>query len=139
MDAGYNILVIDDDAFMRDACHQTLTRRGHKVTLAESGRKALVLLENWSFDLILLDLKMPDEDGLFVLARIKDIDPEAIVVMITGYGSIETAVQAIKLGAFDFIAKPFKPNDLREVILRAAEALGFKELSGPSSFPQEKL
>ncbi len=118
MDAGYNILVIDDDAFMRDACHQTLTRRGHKVTLAESGRKALVLLENWSFDLILLDLKMPDEDGLFVLARIKDIDPEAIVVMITGYGSIETAVQAIKLGAFDFIAKPFTPAELIALVNR---------------------
>ena len=118
MDAGYNILVIDDDAFMRDACHETLTRRGHSVTLAESGRKALVLLENWFFDLILLDLKMPDEDGLFVLARIKDLDPEAIVVMITGYGSIETAVQAIKLGAFDFIAKPFTPAELIALVNR---------------------
>jgi two-component system response regulator HydG len=118
MDAGYNILVIDDDAFMRDACHQTLTRRGHKVTLAESGRKALVLLEKWSFDLILLDLRMPDEDGLFVLARIKDLDPEAIVIMITGHGSIETAVQAIKLGAFDFIAKPFTPAELIALVNR---------------------
>ena len=118
MDAGYNILVIDDDAFMRDACNETLTRRGHSVTLAESGRKALVLLEEWSFDLILLDLKMPDEDGLFVLARIKDLDPEAMVVMITGHGSIETAVQAIKLGAFDFIAKPFTPPELVALVNR---------------------
>jgi DNA-binding NtrC family response regulator len=118
MDAGYNILVIDDDAFMRDACHETLTRRGHSVTLAESGRKALVLLEEWSFDLILLDLKMPDEDGLFVLARIKDLDPEAMVVMITGHGSIEAAVQAIKLGAFDFIAKPFTPAELIALVNR---------------------
>ncbi len=119
MDASYNILVIDDDAFMRDACHQTLTRRGHSVTLAESGRKGLMLLEKWSFDLILLDLKMPDEDGLFVLARLKDLDPEAVVVMITGHGSIEAAVQAIKLGAFDFIAKPFTPSELTALVKRA--------------------
>ena len=119
MEAGCNILVVDDDAFMRDACHQTLTKHGHSVTLAESGHKGLLLLEKWSFDLILLDLKMPDEDGLTVLARMKELDPEALVVMITGYGSIETAVQAIKLGALDFIAKPFTPEELIELVKRA--------------------
>jgi two-component system response regulator HydG len=118
MDASYNILVIDDDAFMRDACQQTLTRHGHSITLAKSGREGLSLLEKWSFDLILLDLKMPGEDGLFVLAKIKEIDPEAMVVMITGYGSVETAVQAIKLGAFDFIAKPFTPEELLKLVNR---------------------
>jgi len=119
MHASYNILVIDDDAFMRDACYQTLTKRGHSVSLAKSGRKGLALLEKWSFDLILLDLKMPGEDGLSVLGSIKDLDPEAIVVMVTGYGSIETAVQAIKLGALDFIAKPFTPEDLLKLLDRA--------------------
>ncbi len=119
MHASYNILVIDDDAFMRDACYQTLTKRGHSVSLAKSGREGLALLEKWSFDLILLDLKMPGEDGLSVLGTIKELDPEAIVVMVTGYGSIETAVQAIKLGALDFIAKPFTPEDLLKLIDRA--------------------
>ncbi|MBW1743638.1 MAG: sigma-54-dependent Fis family transcriptional regulator [Deltaproteobacteria bacterium] len=118
MEASYNIMVIDDDAFMRDACHQTLSKHGHHVSLAKNGHQGIVLLEKWSFDLILLDLKMPDEDGLLVLAKIKDIDPEAIVVMISGYGSIETAVQAIKLGAFDFIAKPFTPEELIQLINR---------------------
>ncbi|MBW1676467.1 MAG: sigma-54-dependent Fis family transcriptional regulator [Deltaproteobacteria bacterium] len=118
MEASYNILVIDDDAFMRDACRQTLTKDGHSVTLANSGREGLSLLEKWSFDLILLDLKMPGEDGLSVLAKIKDLDPEAMVVMITGYGSIETAVKAIKLGAFDFIAKPFTPEELLKLVNR---------------------
>ena len=118
MEVSYNILVVDDDAFMRDACHQTLTKHGHSVSLAKSGSAGLALLEKWSFDLILLDLKMPGEDGLFVLARIKDLDPDAIVVMISGYGSIETAVQAIKLGAFDFIAKPFTPDELLELVNR---------------------
>jgi len=119
MEASYNILVIDDDAFMRDACHQTLTKHGHSVSLAQSGREGLSLLEKWSFDLILLDLKMPGEDGLSVLAKIKDLDPEAMVVMITGYGSIQTAVRAIKLGAFDFIAKPFTPEELLKLVNRA--------------------
>jgi len=118
MEASYNILVIDDDAFMRDACRQTLTKDGHSVTLAKSGHEGLSLLEKWSFDLILLDLKMPGEDGLSILANIKDLDPEAIVVMITGYGSIETAVKAIKLGAFDFIAKPFTPDELLKLVSR---------------------
>jgi two-component system response regulator HydG len=119
MEASYNILVIDDDAFMRDACHQTLTKHGHSVSLAQSGREGLSLLEKWSFDLILLDLKMPGEDGLSVLAKIKDLDPEGMVVMITGYGSIQTAVRAIKLGAFDFIAKPFTPEQLLKLVNRA--------------------
>jgi two-component system response regulator HydG len=118
MEASYNILVIDDDAFMRDACRQTLTKHGHSVTLTESGREGLSLLEKWSFDVILLDLKMPGEDGLSVLANIRELDPEAIVVMITGYGSIETAVKAIKLGAFDFIAKPFTPEELLKLVNR---------------------
>ncbi len=119
MKARYRILVVDDDAFMRDACHQTLTKQGHSTTLAKSGQEGLGLLEKSSFDLILLDLNMPNEDGLFILAEIKDIDPEAIVVMISGYGSIETAVQAIKLGAFDFITKPFTPEELLNTAKRA--------------------
>ncbi|MBE9582732.1 MAG: sigma-54-dependent Fis family transcriptional regulator [Proteobacteria bacterium] len=119
MKASYRILVVDDDAFMRDACHQTLTKQGHSTTLAKSGQEGLGLLEKSSFDLILLDLNMPNEDGLYILAEIKDIDPEAIVVMISGYGSIETAVQAIKLGAFDFITKPFTPEELLNTAKRA--------------------
>jgi len=119
MEASYNILVVDDDAFMRDACQQALTKHGHSVTVAKSGRQGLSRLEKWAFDLVLLDLKMPGEDGLFVLARIKDLDPEALVVMITAHGSIETAVQAIKLGAFDFIAKPFTPDELLSLVRRA--------------------
>ncbi len=118
MEASYNILVIDDDAFMRDACRQSLAKHGHSVTLTKSGREGLSLLKKWSFDLILLDLRMPGEDGLSFLAKIKELDPEAIVVMITGYGSIKTAVQAIKLGAFDFIAKPFTPEELLNLVGR---------------------
>ena len=118
MAACYNILVIYDDAFMRDVSCQILLKHGHSVTLAKNGREWLSLLEKWSFDLILLNVSMPDEDGLFVLAKIKDLDPETIVVMISEDGSIETAVQAIKLGAFDFIAKPFTPDELPKLVDR---------------------
>ncbi|MCW7073172.1 MAG: sigma-54 dependent transcriptional regulator [Methanophagales archaeon] len=118
MEAGYKILVIDDDALIQDACYQTLAKHGHSVTLVKNGREALVLFDKWSFDLILLNLKLPGEDGLFVLAKIKDLDPEAIVVMISEHGSIKTAVQAIKLGAFDFIAKPITPEELIKLVDR---------------------
>jgi two-component system response regulator HydG len=119
MNPAFHILVIDDDSFMRDACHQTLTKQGHSVTLAKNGREGLDMMEKSSFDLVLLDLNLPHEDGLFILAEIKDIDPDAVVVMISGHGSIETAVQAIKLGAFDFIAKPFTPEELLKLVGRA--------------------
>jgi two-component system, NtrC family, response regulator HydG len=112
MEAIYNILVIDNDAFMREACHQTLTKHGHSVILAKSGHEGLSLLKKRSFDLILLEMSMPGENGLLVLAKIKDLEPETLVVMISENGSIETAVQAIKLGAFDFIAKPFTRDEL---------------------------
>ena len=122
MDVTYNILVIDDDSFMRDACHQTLAKQGHSVSLAKTGREGLALLRKWAFDLILLDLKMPGEDGLSVLAKIKDLDPESVVIMITGFGSIESAVQAIQLGAFDFIAKPFTPEELVKLVNRVLKS-----------------
>ncbi len=93
------------------------------------------MLEKSSFDLILLDLNLPSEDGLFVLAEIKDIDPEAVVVMISGHGSIETAVQAIKLGAFDFIAKPFTPEELLKL---AGRALRNRRLSGTDATPGQE-
>ncbi len=121
MKNNYNILVIDDDSFMRDACYQALTKDSHSVSLAKNGREGLALIEKSLFDLILLDLKLPREDGLFVLAEIKDIDPEAVVVMISGHGAIEAAVQAIKLGAFDFIAKPFTPEELLHLVKRVVK------------------
>ncbi|MBW2018810.1 MAG: sigma-54-dependent Fis family transcriptional regulator [Deltaproteobacteria bacterium] len=140
METSCNILVVDDDAFMRDACEQTLSRHGHSVTLAKSGHEALGLLERWSFDLILLDLKMPDEDGLAILAKIKAQDPEAIVIIITGYGTVKTAVRAIKLGAFDFIAKPFTPDELLNLVKRVLKnrQLTIENLYLKQSLKQER-
>ena len=120
-DAPAQILVIDDDKAMRDACFQTLTRQGYQVEVAANARKGLSTLERATFDVILLDLVMPDMDGLEALKKIKAVDPEAEVVIITGYGTIQSAVECIKSGAFHFLSKPFVPEDLRNLVGRAVE------------------
>jgi two-component system response regulator HydG len=120
-EAPAQILVIDDDKAMRDACFQILSRQGFRVELAPSARHGLSLLERLSFDAILLDLVMPDMDGLETLKKIKAQDPEAEVIIITGYGTIQSAVESIKAGAFHFLSKPFVPDDLRTLVNRALE------------------
>jgi len=120
-DAPVKILVIDDDKAMRDACYQILSRQGYQVELAASARQGLTLLERSSFDAILLDLVMPDLDGLEALKKIKALDPEVEVIIITGYGTIQSAVETIKAGAFHFLSKPFVPDDLRNLVNRALE------------------
>jgi two-component system response regulator HydG len=120
-DASAHILVIDDDKAMRDACYQILARQGYQVELAAGARQGLTLLERSSFDAILLDLVMPDLDGLEALKKIKALDPEVEVIIITGYGTIPSAVETIKAGAFHFLSKPFVPDDLRNLVNRALE------------------
>jgi len=116
-----NILVIDDEATMRDSCQQALTRDGNGVEVAEDGLKGLAMLAKESFDLIILDLKMPGLSGMEVLKKIKDSDPEAMVIVITGYATVEFAVEAMKRGAYDFIPKPFTPDSLRVIVKRALD------------------
>lgn len=115
------ILVVDDDKTMRDACQQILTRQGFQVEQAANARQGLGLLERSTFDVVLLDLVMPDLDGLETLKKIKSVDNDCEVIIITGYGSIPTAVEAMKAGAFHFLSKPFAPDDLRTIIGRALE------------------
>lgn len=115
------ILVIDDDPAMRDASGEILRRQGHSVEMAENGQAGLALLNKFAFDLILLDLRMPDVDGMTVLRRIIKQDPQAVVIIISGHGSIERAVEAMKLGAFDFVSKPFTPDRLRGAVEKARE------------------
>ncbi len=121
MQGKANILIIDDEETMRDSCRQTLSRDGNRIEVAESGSKGLSLLEAESFDLVILDLKMPGLSGMEVLKKIKQDDPEAMVVVITGYATIESAVEAMKNGAYDFIPKPFTPESLRVIVKRALD------------------
>lgn len=121
MQSKANILIIDDEETMRDSCRQTLSRDGNRIEVAESGSKGLSLLEAESFDLVILDLKMPGLSGMEVLKKIKQNDPETMVVVITGYATVESAVEAMRSGAYDFIPKPFTPDSLRVIVKRALD------------------
>jgi len=112
---------MDDEESMRDTCQQTLSRDGNIVKVAESGSEGFAMLERESFDLIILDLKMPGLSGMEVLKKIKEDDPGAMVIVITGYATIESAVEAMKTGAYDFIPKPFTPDSLRAIVRRALD------------------
>jgi len=115
------VLVVDDEEWMRDACEQILQPEGFEVITAADGPTGLELARRRSPDLILADLKMPGMDGLAYLRSIKAVDPEAVVIVITGYATLEVAVEAMKAGAYEFLAKPFKPAELRAVVRRGVE------------------
>ncbi len=112
-------LVVDDEKRIREGCQKTLTLLDFDVTTAESGALALERLEDEYFDIILLDLMMPGLSGMEVLAHVKAHHPDTVIIVITGYATLEHAVQAMKKGAFDFISKPFSPEDLRKVVSKA--------------------
>lgn len=115
------ILVIDDEETMRDSCTQILTRDGFQAETAEEGTNGLEKIKEIKPDLVLVDLKMPGISGMEVLEKIKEVDPNIISVVITGYATVESAVDAMKIGAYDFLPKPFSPDQLRIIIRRGLE------------------
>lgn len=114
-----NILIIDDDEAILDSCSQVLTREGYNVKGTKDGKEGLEAFSKEFFHLVFLDLKMPGLDGMEVLSRIKKENPETPVIIITGFASIESAVEATKRGAFNYLAKPFKPEELRVITKKA--------------------
>ena len=121
------ILVIDDNDTLREGVVAVCERLGHRVREAPSGQEGLTILESHPVDLILTDLKMDGLDGIGVLIAVKETHPEVVVMIITAYASIETAVEAIKLGAFDYIEKPFSTDALRIKVDRALRWLAIQE------------
>ncbi|MBW1902009.1 MAG: response regulator [Deltaproteobacteria bacterium] len=115
------VLVIDDEKRIRNGCQKTLKLEGFEVATIESGTLGLEIIEKEHFDIILLDLMMPGLSGMEVLARVKALHPETIVIVISGYATLEHAIEAMKKGAFDFIAKPFSPEELRSVVSKAIQ------------------
>jgi len=115
------ILVVDDEKIMQDSCSRILTKEGYSVSISECGEDAIEKFDTDPFDLVLLDLKMPGLGGIETLRRLKEMEPGITILIMTGYPSIETAVKAIKLGAYDYITKPFSPDSLRIAINRALE------------------
>ncbi len=110
------ILIVDDELIMRESLAGWLERDGHSVQTAPSGEDALEKLKDTRFDILLVDIKMEGISGLDVLRHVKEIDPDVAVVMITAYGSIPTAIDAMKNGAYDYMLKPFDPNELGVLI-----------------------
>ena len=116
-----SILVVDDELSVRQSLYKWFLEDGYHVDTAKDAKEALQKFKANAWDIILLDIKMPGMDGLELQQRIREIDPNAIVIIITAYGSVETAVQALKQGAFDYITKPFDPDDLEHLIRNAVE------------------
>lgn len=112
MTQSMRILIVDDEEPIREALSAWLIKDGYKVNTADSGQTALACIEEGFFDLYLVDIKMPGMGGIELLGRIKEIQPDANVIMITAHGSIQTAVEAMKRGACDYICKPFDPDEL---------------------------
>jgi two-component system response regulator HydG len=118
---GIRVLIVDDHAEHAQALAEGLERRGYECVVATSGAKGAKLLDQENFDLILTDLKMADLDGLAILRKAKQVTPDAEVIMITGYGDVKTAVEAIKEGAANYLTKPVDIAELRAIVQKATE------------------
>ncbi len=118
-----HVLVVDDEQDIRDGSERILNRMGFEVSTAERGEKALEIVKQRPVDIVFLDLKMPGMDGMEVLGLIHESHAAILVIVITGYATVETAIEAMKRGAYDFIPKPFEPDQLRIVVNRAREKI----------------
>ncbi len=110
------VLVIDDEEVMREILDSLLTQDGYRVKLATSGAEGLEIATREPIDLAIVDVMLPDQSGIDVLEELKKEDPELVVAMITAFASLETAIEAMKRGAFDYVTKPFKNDEVRVVV-----------------------
>ncbi len=127
MSRKISILVVDDEESVRDSLNSWFTDDGYDVKCAENAKRALSILESEDFDIILADLKMPGMDGLEMLRRIKTLNKESIVIVMTAFATVDTAVKALKDGAYDYITKPFDPDDLSHLIRNASKQIVLTE------------
>jgi DNA-binding NtrC family response regulator len=119
-----NVLVVDDERTVCNSCKKILTREGYNVEVALSGEEALSKVKGNEFDMLITDWKMPQIDGIEVAKRIKKENPNIAVVMITGYPSVETSIQAMRSGISDYVPKPFTPAELSDAALRVLQKAG---------------
>ena len=121
------ILVVDDESSMRQLLEIALSKEGYRVTAAHSGQDAVTRLKKDSYELVISDIRMPDMTGVEVLRYVKELNNEIPVIMITAYASTETAVEALRLGAYDYVTKPFKIEELKNTVSNALERRHLKE------------
>jgi len=130
------ILVVDDEAAMRESLMDWLMEDDYEVSAASNGENAISIVQDKDFEVVLLDLKMPGMDGLETMKRIKEINPEIEIVMMTAYATVDTAVQAMKVGAFDYMVKPFDPD---EIEIHIKKIVAHKELVMENILLRKKL
>lgn len=123
MTTQISILIVDDEESVRDSLYNWFIEDDYRVATAESAKGALSLLESDQFDIVLADIKMPGMDGLEMLRLIKTLRQETVVIMMTAFATVDTAVQALKDGAFDYVTKPFDPDDLSHLIRNASKQI----------------
>jgi len=135
-----NILVVDDDQSLCEGIAAVLTNAGYTVDKANNGKEALAMVNKNKYALALVDLMLPGINGIEVLQKIKKQNPNITIIMITGYPSIKTAVESIKFSAFDYIPKPFTPDELRSLVARALERRqAYEEIAQKTGIIEEKL
>ena len=123
MSEPLKVLLLDDEPIVGKRLKPALTKIGCEVEVFEDSRKALERIDQIDFDIVITDIRMDEVDGIEILEHVHEKSPRTRVIIITGYAMMSLAKKAMEKGAFDFIAKPFKPDDLRKVVARAAEAL----------------
>ncbi len=128
MEAARRVLVVDDEPVVNESCRRILGARGFDVATTESGRDGLRRAATQHYDLVITDLKMPDLDGMDLVRRIRKERPDTAIVVITGFGTVSSAVEAVRLGVSDYIEKPFTPTQLADAV---AKALGPTEPARP--------
>lgn len=135
--AESKILIVDDDKIACAMLHEALEREGYRITTALSGEEAVEISESESFDVVITDLRMKDLDGIEVLKSIQERSPETAVVIITAFGSMDSAVEAIQAGAYDYLSKPFKLEDIRLTVRRAIDRKRVSKESKPPHVAEE--
>jgi DNA-binding NtrC family response regulator len=124
---GASILIVDDEFSVRDSLSGWFRKDGHRVEAAEDAETALSEVEPGRFDVAVVDIKMPGMDGIELQQKLREIDPELAVIVITAYASVDTAVRALKQGAFDYVTKPVDPDELSHLVARAVEQRRLRE------------
>ena len=122
-----SILIVDDEESVRDSLFNWFIEDGYRVECAENAKTALTILQSDNFDIVLADIKMPGMDGLEMLRRIKSLRKDSIVIVMTAFATVDTAVQALKDGAYDYVTKPFDPDDLSHLIRNASRQIALAE------------
>ncbi len=115
------VLIVEDEQLIRWSLRQKLEACGYDVTEVENGKEAFAAIDKDTYDLVMLDYKLPDMTGLDILRKVREVDSDVVVIMMTAYSNVETAVDAIKLGAFDYISKPFDMDMVLSTVKKALE------------------